>query len=273
MKKRTRLLPLLLLPLLGAAWSATPDDLVRQGNAALARKDYAAALRLFDQASDRTTDPGLVAFNRGVALYQQGDFAQAESYFRLCLPDAHGPRKSAALYNLADCLVQQAGERDSRRLQEAIDLYRQCLRQEDVDEPLAAQAAHNLELAGLLWVRASAPREEQPHTGSSNEDPSPPPPTGSEDPLSNESQLGAQASRTGDPRRLPGDQGPKPTPTNQQSPGKGDLPVVPDRDELMPMSPEEAAQHLQQALERVLQEQRAHRQHTLRPPSQNAPDW
>ena len=254
---RIRLLPWLLL-LLGAAWSAAPDDLVRQGNAALARQDYAGALRLLDQAEDRTTDPGLVAFNRGVALYQQGDFAQAESYFRLCLPDAVGPRKPAALYNLADCLVQQAGERDGRKLQEAIALYRQCLRQEDVDEALAAQAEHNLELAGLLWVRASAPRNDDPHAGNSpKDDPTHPPSPGSDDPQ-NEFSSEDGAHQAGNPRRLsPRDKGRTPTATSEEySPGQGPRDVVPDREDLVPMSAEEAAQHLQQAIERVLQERR-----------------
>ena len=272
--KHLRFLPWLLLPLLGAAWGTTPDDLVRQGNAALARKDIAGALRLFDQAEDRTTDPGLVAFNRGVALYQQGDFAQAESYFRLSLSDAQGPRQSAALYNLANCLVQQAGERDGRRLQEAVSLYRRCLRQEDIDDTLADQAAYNLELAVLLWVRANAQSNDEPQRGPSSKD-DPAYSQSPEEPPDNEAQSAEGTQRPGRPSRLsPQEKDQKANAASgEHLPGVGNLPVVPDRDDLVPMTSEEAAQHLQQALERVLQEQRAHCRQALRPPPPNALDW
>jgi hypothetical protein len=59
----------------------------------------------------------------------------------------------------------------------------------------------------------------------------------------------------------------------QQAPGEGSLPVIPDREELVPMSKEEAEAHLRQATERVLQEGRAHRQRSLRVPSSKVRDW
>src|SRR5262249_45410188 len=50
------------LVLLGAAPAADPDALLRAGHAAFARGDLAAAAALYEQAEQRTTDPGLVAF-------------------------------------------------------------------------------------------------------------------------------------------------------------------------------------------------------------------
>ena len=87
-----------------------PDDLVRQGNAAAGRQDYPEALKLYGQAEERATDPGLVAFNEGVALYQQGEFAQAEMHFRLARQDATDRRQLRAAYNLAASIVRNAGD-------------------------------------------------------------------------------------------------------------------------------------------------------------------
>jgi Ca-activated chloride channel family protein len=263
------------LLLLGAAALVSPDELVRQGNVALARQDYAAALRLFEQAEVRSADPGLVAFNQAVALSSQGHHAQAEGQFRLCLEDAVGRRRSAALYNLAGCLVQQGGERDIRRLLEAITLYRQCLHEDDLDDKLAAQAAHNLELAGLLWIRACAPRTEDPRTDTSPQDPSSRPARQPDDRPPDQVEPGEGSSKPGKDRKpLPRDASKSSTATTDEtSPGAGNLQVIPDRGKLEPMSAEDAIQYLQQSLERVLQEGRSHRKRSLRPLPGNVLDW
>ena len=60
------LLPVLALVAAGPA-PAPPDDLVRQGNGAVARQKFADALKLYERAEERATDPGLVAFKIGRA--------------------------------------------------------------------------------------------------------------------------------------------------------------------------------------------------------------
>src|SRR5262249_33644979 len=56
-------------------------------------------------------------------------------------------------------------------------------------------------------------------------------------------------------------------------PGEGNLPPVEDRDQLVPMAPEDAAGHLERAVARVLRERREHQHLTARPPSANVKDW
>src|SRR5262245_38647829 len=99
---------LLALGSLSAAPPREAEELVRRGNAAFAHGNYGAALRLYAAAEDATTDPGLVAFNKGVALYQLEHYAEAEAHFRCCREDAAGARRDRVLYNLGNSILQQA---------------------------------------------------------------------------------------------------------------------------------------------------------------------
>lgn len=270
------LLPALALVAAGPA-AAPPDELVRRANDAVGRKQYADALKLYDRAEERTTDPGLVAFNEGVALYQQGDYAQAEAHFRLARQDATGRRQVWAAYNLAASLLQTADERDVAKLAEAVNLFEDCLRREEIDDRLAADARHNLELAKRLWVEAKARPDAKPDTAPKNDDdpkPQPPkPPDEGKQPGGNDGSAAPKGS--GDRAHVKPEDGQEPINADgQQTPGdNGTLPVIPDREELVPMSREEAEAHLRQATERVMREGRSHRQRSVRVPSGKVRDW
>jgi hypothetical protein len=267
------LLPALALVAAGPA-SAPPDELVRQGNEAVGRKQYAGALVLYDRAEERTTDPGLVAFNEGVALYQQGDYPRAEVHFRLARQDATGRRRLGATYDLACSLVRAAGDRDVAKLAEAVSLFGSCLRDEGADERLAADARHNLELAKLLWLQAKARPDAKENQPKDDENPraQPPKPEPARQPGTDDGSAGSQGN--GDRSRATPQPGQEPIKADgQQAPGEGTLPVIPDRDELVPMSREDAEAHLRQAIERVKQEGRTHRQGTMRAPSSKVRDW
>ncbi len=99
--------------LIAAVAEPPPDSLVRRGNEAFARGDYAEALALYQRASERASDPGLTAFDQALARYQlarldpTGDFAglrEAADLFRCCtaLDDPHRPE---ALFGFANCLL------------------------------------------------------------------------------------------------------------------------------------------------------------------------
>jgi tetratricopeptide (TPR) repeat protein len=278
MTRRVAPLALLLpaLALVGAGPAPVPpDELVRQGNGAVARQKYADALKLYEQAEGQATDPGLVAFNEGVAFFQQGDYARAETQFRLARQDATGRRRVWADYDLAASLIQAAGDREAAKLAEAITLLEACLRSDDADERLAANARHNLELAKLLWLQAKArpnPRKDKPPPDEeSPQQPPPPKPQTNQQPGGDDGNGGKQG--LGQNERGQQD-GQKPVQAEgQPAPGEGTLPVIPDREELVPMSREEAEAHLRQAIERVMQEGRAHRQRSVRVPAGKVRDW
>jgi tetratricopeptide (TPR) repeat protein len=277
MKQRIAWILVLLPALVSAAPTAiSPDDLVRRGNEALAQQQYTEALKLYDRAGERTTDPGLVAFDAGVALYQQGDYARAEGQFRLAYQDAAGRRRPWVDYNLASALIKTAGDRGAAKLAEAVGLLEDCLQQLEPDDPLAADARHNLELARMLWLEARArsdPQKDRPPQ--EDEDPTKPQPPRPE-PVK---QPGGDDG-SGNPAKGPGqrelgkEQGQQAVGADGQPlPGEGALPTIPDREELVPMSREEAEAHLRQAVERVLNERRAHVQRPATVPSGKVRDW
>jgi tetratricopeptide (TPR) repeat protein len=269
-------LPALALVAAGPA-SVPPDELVRRANDALGRKQYVDALKLYDRAEERSTDPGLVAFDEGVAFYQKGDYAEAEVHFRLARQDATGRRQIFATYNLAASIVQLPGDADPAKLAEAIRLFEDCLRQDDTDEHLAADARHNLELAKMLWVQAKARPNSQKEKPPDDPDENHKPPQARPEPQPQPGQADASANPskgTSDRRPVTPDQGTEPIKTDsQQAPGDGNLPVIPDRDELTPMSREEAEAHLRQAIEKVIKEGRSHRKSSQKPPSSKVRDW
>ncbi len=257
-----------------------PDELVRQANEAVGRKQYIDALKLYDRAEERSTDPGLVAFNEGVALYQKGDYAGAEVHFRLALQDADpaDERRPFALYNLAASIVQAPGDGDPAKLAEAVRLFEECLRHDHVSDRLAADARHNLELAKMLWVQAKAKPAPPPAKPPDEQDdpPKQPPPKPQPAPQPGEGSDSASpakgtAGRT--PAQAQPGQEPIKAPDGDQAPGDGNLPVIPDRDELAPMSREEAEAHLRQAIDKVMREGRTHRQQRQKPPSSKVRDW
>jgi Ca-activated chloride channel family protein len=252
-----------------------PEDLVRQGNAAFAREQYDQALKRYTAAEARMTDPGLVAFNEGATLYRLGQYEAAARHFRRALEGADGPRQARALYNLGNCCLQQAADQDIKGLQKAISCFEQCLAQDQADPELRAQAAHNLELARLLWHEArkagrTAPPTEDPERGNDTaadeHGDRGPRPAGSEKPGARpdpQKRLGPQA---------PADGHSQPIESDQQTPGKGPLQPLPDRDELVPLPPEDTAAHLEQAATRILRETRSYRQDAARVPP-NTKDW
>jgi Ca-activated chloride channel family protein len=265
-----------LLPgMLGAIFSGKPEDFVRQGNAAFAHGDFAAAADSYRCAEDGATDPGLVAFNEATALYHLGQYRQAELHYRYARTDATGLRLARLLYNLGNCLLQQAQDRDARRLKEAVDCYERCLQQEQADATLSADARHNLELARLLWLKAKSRKDAG--------DPRPSEQENDNEFPRNEQDAGPRGARTamlderGRPQAVAGaqpDPGTTPAGTDQTPPpGKGNLPTLPDMDDLAPLSTEDAAEHLKQAATRILHERQEHLRLTVPTLPSSVKDW
>jgi tetratricopeptide (TPR) repeat protein len=261
----------LVLALAGAAPSLRPEDAVRRGNAAYDGEQYDQALRLYEQGEEHITDPGILAFNEAATLYRAGRFREAELHYRRSLEGASGPRRARALYDLGNCLLHQAAGNDAGGLQEAMTCYDRCAADPDADPDLRARAAYNRELACLLWHEARQQGKEAPpkESGDTNEPP--------KDRHEQGTEAGDPASRSARPAagsRVPAKPGghQEPLETPQQAPGKGNLPVLPDRDELVPLSPEDAAAYLEQAAARILRERREYRQ-SAAPALPNVKDW
>lgn len=267
--------------LVSAGPATPPEDLVRSANEAFTRGDLDEADSLYSQAEERSSDPGLVAFNKGTALYKRKDYRRAELSFRRSLGDADIPaeRRTRALYNLGNCLVRQAGETDIKQLQNAIDCYDMVMR-ESSDEGLQQDAAHNLEMAKLLWVKARArraPNENDPDWDQPRDrkDPPPDPKKPMEYPIDDGK---GEGSKKLDPsmKTEPGvgkEKGVAPKEVPKAVPGQGSLPVLPDSDEVPDRSPEDARAYLKKTEMRLQRERQKLREEGTQGDRPRANDW
>jgi tetratricopeptide (TPR) repeat protein len=270
---------LLTIALGGAAASqtASPEDLLRQGNAAFARGDYAAAVDLFTKAEPRATDPGLVACNKAAALYRMGNFRAAELLYRCGLTDASQSRRLNVEFGLANCLVQEAQDRNAKALREAIILYEHCQRDAE-DRDFRIDVGHNLELAKLLLAQALTRPERQPDEKNPDDpDPPPMPPDnkkeGTQPDIQPEPGSG-NPDNTGDKTPVKPDGKHPGNKTDQPpAPGSGNLPPVPDTDDPVSLPPEDAAAHLKRATERIMKEGHQHRLMRVKAPAAGVKDW
>jgi len=248
--------------LVAAASASQVMDLIQQGNAAFRRQEYEEADKLYARAQDQSNDPGIAAYNRAVVQYRLGHYAAAESHFRQALSDAEGERRLNALYGLANSLVQQNS--GTAALREALKNYRVCLHEfaETIDATpgLREDIDNNVEVAKLLYQRAEATERENgpndPPQGNPDQqnpnDKNPDEPPGSGDSRGPGNKLDPRKGST-PAEATPGQE---PIPTDEQTGGIGRLPPVPDRAELVPLSPDVAAAHLRAAAERVLEQRR-----------------
>jgi tetratricopeptide (TPR) repeat protein len=266
---------LLAVALVSAAPAERAEQRLRQGNAAFQQGDYEQSLRDYEQAETETTDPGLVAFNEAAALYRLGRYAEAAEHYLRSREDAAGFRRARLLYDMGNCLVQQAQERDAPLLERAVRSYQECVRDPASSDELRTHAEENLKIARVLLVRAKAAKSQsespdQPEKPSAPEQPEARPPSG--DPRSAGLDPAGEASPV--PETKPGgDEGMQ---TNESAPGTGNLPPIPDDEKMLPMSHEETAAYLREATARILRaRQLARQQHRHVAPNRSAgvKDW
>lgn len=266
------------LGLIGARPVASPDELIRRAVSATESGELDEADTLLQQAEEQTPDPGLVAFNRGIIQLRRGNAREAERLFRRTLADLAAPpeRRSRGLYNLGNSLVRQAGETDVAILQSAIECYEMVLN-ETGDDGLRVDAAHNLEVAKLLWAKAKLrrpPGQPEPDWNDPNDPKKQPPgptapkeePGDTTDGKRPEPVQKVEAGKGKDPG-IAAKEAPKPVP------GQGNLPVVPDTDEVPSLASDDARAVLERTTDRVRRERQRLREEAAQGDRPRAKDW
>jgi tetratricopeptide (TPR) repeat protein len=263
----------MLLMILGlcSVSASTGDDAARcaaQGNTAFEQGDYAAAVRCYSAAEQRTTDPGLVAFNKAAALYRLGQYRDAELHYLRCVETAPTDRRCRALYNAANAVVLQTGASDPSRLKLAIGYYQDALHPV-TDAQLEESILQNLALARALLKQAMTAKNPSKRDNNSDHHRG----AGENGGLSDSSQV-VDPDSTGRSAAKK-DDGPGGTKTSKRtlSPGAGNLPVIPDRPEAAPLPSEDAARYLEEVAERVRRDRFEHRKRHRVPASPNVRDW
>jgi tetratricopeptide (TPR) repeat protein len=269
------MIAVLAVGLISAAPAQPVEDLVYQGNMAFERGDYAAAVDFYTRAETRVADPGLVALNKAAALYRLGRYREAELSYQCCREDATGDRLVRVLYDLGNAIVQQAQDRDAKRLAEAIDYYEECLHRGGADAELAEDVRANLKLAQALLARARTAKDQPNSDNSNSSDPSHPRDRANDNRSGGNLSAGAPdsrgmeravADRSGDPLRDPAS-------ANQPPPGVGNLPAIPDQDDLAPLSSQDTTAYLDQVVARVLRERKEHKQRSPATGKRPDKDW
>jgi Ca-activated chloride channel family protein len=265
---------LTVVSLLAASPFSDAEDLLQRGNVAFGHGDYETALDYYRQSEGRLADPGLLAFNEAAALYKLGRYREAEIHYWLTRQDATGERLSRALYDLGNAVFQQASSKDTPLLQRAIGFYEECLSHTEADPELLLNAQFNLQLARERLKKAKAEKENpsgelKPGTKSGDDSRPETQPPAIRDGAGLERDAG-----TGQ-RAVEGSE--NETKTNSQNAkqqgGIGNLPPVPDTDQLTPLTSFDTSAYLKRAAERILSEQRAHYGKSAFRPSQNLKDW
>jgi hypothetical protein len=260
-----------------AVAAGPPADLVRRANDSFARGDIDAADHLYADAAEWTADPGLVAFNRAAVLFARGEFRDAELHYLRALADAAVPaeRRKRALFNRGVCLLKRGGPSSVYR--SAINSFDGCLDADPGDPALDADARHNLEVAKVLWGQARASEATPPKANDPLADDLLPPPLPGKEPVGPEDgdDPGGSAGKKGVPEPAPGP-GAKDRPaepTDGTAPGSGSLPVVPDAEVVVPLSPEDTRALLKRAAARVEKDRRATTRLLAGPERPHVRDW
>jgi tetratricopeptide (TPR) repeat protein len=260
-----------------APTSAEPEDWEALGNVAFQAGRYEEAIRCYTTAGERSRNPGRVAHNHAVALFDVGRYRDAERLFRCQLESARdADQRARALYDLGTCLLHAADGRDANRLAEAIDYLNRCTKIVGKDESVRANAQFNLELAKQQWRRirtdAPPPPERDPNSNDENSKPDQPDRNAGNEPGN---QPGTP-NNSGAPRAIPQPgrrEGPQPTPTPERPPGAGTMSPIPDDDQLKPLPPNEARDLLRQAADRIVRERRALQRAGSGSDPRAFPDW
>ncbi len=275
--RRTRLtlsVLTVLVFLLGAAGSppADPDELVRRANERLRANDadaVDAADKLYAEAEERATDPGLVAFDRAGVLFERKRYRDAERHYDRVLGDAACPpdRAARAWYNRGTCLLNRGGTIEVYRA--AIACFENALDNPAADPDVKDRAPHNLELAKLLWLEeAKKAKPDQPPSPNTrvpeeleNKSPrSDPEQNGGPDQTAGPDPADAGATPRPGTQPQPATQpnGTDPKPSDQNTAGKNAvLQVIEDIDQVQQLNEEDARAYLKETAERRKRERRS----------------
>ncbi|MCC6461195.1 MAG: tetratricopeptide repeat protein [Saprospiraceae bacterium] len=161
---------------------------LREGDRHYERAKYREAEDAYRKAAEQAPGKPDVQYNTGNAVYQQGNYADAEKLFEEAAKSTRDPNREAdALHNLGNAYLKQ------QKYKEAVDAYEKSLR----SRPGDAQTKVNLQLAKKK--RQQQQQEEQKKQDQQNKpnpDPqNPPPPPQDQSPPKDQQQQPKQGQQ------------------------------------------------------------------------------
>ena len=135
------------------AFADSPRGLVSKGNRQYNRKAFGEALGYYDKASVKSPESPIVAFNRGAALYKQGDYEKAREHFKDAAAKTKSlPFEARAWYNLGNVAFREGERQEDSDLRKALASLEESVRHYVTaleKDPDLDEAAENLEIARL----------------------------------------------------------------------------------------------------------------------------
>jgi tetratricopeptide (TPR) repeat protein len=249
-------------------------EAIRHARWALERGHPDEALRRLERLADKTDDPGLVAYNRGVIRAALGEYRPAEIDFTRALADAAIPpwRRALAQSNRGICLLRHGSTAKQFRM--AIDDFEKTLDAQPDDPALLADTRYHLELAKLKWMEARTREAKPPSPSEFANDP----PRERPAPEQEQNRLGSEddAPRPGRPATATsgmttarGDA----RPTDVRTAGQGTLSPLPDSENVVWRTVEDTRAYLRKASERLTAERRANAKLLAGPDRKGVRDW
>jgi Ca-activated chloride channel family protein len=149
---RISLLVCCIVHITAAAFAQSERSLVRQGNRAYEKQQYADAEVNYRKALEMRRDLHEGIFNLGDALYRQGRYEEAAEQYRSVAGLLPEPRTRAqALHNLGNALLK------AQKLTESIAAYKEALKH----NPHDLDTKYNLEYAKRLLQQQQSQQQNQ----------------------------------------------------------------------------------------------------------------
>lgn len=265
-----------------------PRAPLTQAETALQSADYQQAIQIYVEVEDSVTDPGIVAYNKALALYQLA-LEQAErkqekellrdslAHFRYCQNDPLPERRARALLGQGNCLLR-LNPKYRAVVQQAIDSFRRVL-SSTTNKELLEQAKHNVELARLLWLDAQErpPRDpdEDPKnngTDNSNQDDEPDKKDGDNQGDKPKTSVGQKDRKKVVKDKAADKQGPQKS-DDPPPAGQGNKPLAVQDLPLANLSEGNAQEQLSEAAQRIRLERRKYRFQAAKQAMQAVKDW
>src|SRR2546430_429730 len=141
-------------------------------------------------------------------------------------------------------------------LEEGVDCSRRCLVHPETPADLRTDAAHNLEVAKQLWLKARAAAKDSSPKNDAREDQNPSTKKEAKAPSLTPNDKKGRPGKDGDPGFDPKGNGPDAGEAAKKMAGRGQLFSLPDQDEPISLPPDAAADFLERAARRLLDERR-----------------
>ena len=136
-----------------AASAASPRALIEDGNRLVGQNKQKEALAKYAEASVGLPESPIIAYNNGIALFRQEQYAKALEEFRKCARKTRDVKLEArARYNEGNCLYYRGVRRLKDKPSEAIETLRNAVRGYQRTlylDPGDADAKYNIEVVRL----------------------------------------------------------------------------------------------------------------------------